>query len=261
MIIGIEGTGSQEWGPSDLQHSFVRRILEQSTMRPKYYFIGPNNEGSDMPSIVNGAWRMMPDDVTEPLVLLGYSRGAAYVFELAKRFDRKAQGNCEIKVLMLFDCVQRQYGMSLDADPTVPDSVANVIHAYRDPRAGSRFSFSNVQPRTSRGPGKHATIVKRMFFGSHGALGGTYWDARSGEANWQTSAGNSLVPPDDRQLLNIPRTAVTDASRDKQCSEEVARWVWPQLKALGVLPNTASLTADASPFKGSKTPGAANAVP
>ena len=285
MIIGIEGTGSQEWSDQDLRRSFVRRVLEQSNIRPKAYFIGPNNPASDSAAIRTGAWWALKYDWSDPVVLVGYSRGAAYCLDLCLRFNREFQGQRQIYALVLFDAVRRDLACDLPFadDIPLPECVRFCLHAYRDPRSGSRYFFSNVQPRIDRGQAHPPLIVKRMFRGSHGALGGTFWDAAKGEAGFQTLAANTavwastpqsrpfvnpvvhaaastLIGPYDRNLVVAPHSAITNENQDRQASQEVAQWVWPILMSWGVLPRGAQPLNEAKTFNGSKTPGQANPV-
>ena len=286
MIIGIEGTGSQDWGDGDLQRTFVRRILNETTLRPASYFIGPNNQGSDATQIINGAFQALLNGAhNKPVVLVGYSRGAAYCLEIARRFG--LDGGF-VDILVMFDAVSRQGDISIPEN--VPGNVGKCFHAYRDPRAGSRYFFSNVGLHMDQK--SKNSFEKKSFFGSHGAIGGTYYNAyaeehavpytfglvssnRGGQAigwvgdTWHDVSGavtgrgrrsGESLTPDDRDQLNIPRTPQTDYAADCQAQIDVAKWMWPRLIAAGVLPQGAKPFIQAPPFSGSKIPGTRNVI-
>src|SRR5687768_11613975 len=83
-------------------------------LRPKYYFIGPNDPGTDAPQIINGAWWKVKNDFSEPLVLMGYSRGAAYCLDVCLTTQRHFNGSRPISALILFDAVLRNEGVGLN---------------------------------------------------------------------------------------------------------------------------------------------------
>lgn len=181
MIIGIEGTGSQDWGNLEMRRTFVRRILDQTRLRPASYFIGPNMSGSDGQKIIDGAFQaLMNGRHNKPIVLVGYSRGAAYCMKLAEMLAN--QYTEAVDYLVLFDAVARQ--REFDIPDNIPANVLNCFHAYRDPRMGSRYFFSNVGLK----PANHfaTKFVSAMFRASHGGMGGTWYDAKNdeGTVNW-----------------------------------------------------------------------------
>lgn len=255
MIIGIEGTGSQGWGDLDLRRTFVRRILHESALKPASYFIGPNNAGSDGRTIMDGAYTALANGGhNKPVVLVGYSRGAAYCLELCKRWKGT------IDVLVMFDAVARQ--TDTDIPDKVPGNVAECFHAYRDPRAGSRYFFGNVGLSAAS---RSTKFQKAMFYGSHGAIGGTWYDAANDEGTAGNFTGNIVTNMagagvDDRQKLNIAPYAMTNAISDRNAATAVADWMWPLLVDAGVLPRGADKYHTAPPFTGSRTPGVRNMV-
>ncbi len=248
MIIGIEGTGSQDWGNEDLNRTFVRRILHQTHLRPASYFIGPNAQGSDGAEIMDKAETTLKNGAHNgPIVLVGYSRGAAYCMEIARRFKKP------VDVLVMFDAVARQ--SDVDLPETVPSNVKRCFHAIRDPRAGSRYFFQNVG-LAPESPTTH--FERKMFFGSHGAVGGTSYNAAEDESG--NSVGNAVATVDDRQLLNIPRQPVTNKQQDDKCAYDVATWMWPFLSRWGVLQGTPHPYDFAPDFKGSRVAGMRNVI-
>jgi len=251
MIIGIEGTGSQSWGQSDLQRSFVRRILHQSKISPKYYFIGPGDSGWDGRDITVPASTKIKKSTKNSVTMVGYSRGAAYSMFIASCLTSEMP-NLEV-TLVLFDAVARQHDMNIPEK--IPSNVTQCFHAMRDPRSGSRHFMSNV--------GKHVSntktrFEKKLFMGSHGSLGGVSWDAAAGESG--NTFGSWVMKPDDRQLLNVPDQPITNAAQDAAVSDSVARWMWPFLIKVGIIPSGTNALAKAPPFEGSRQAGVANRV-
>ncbi|HEY4253507.1 MAG TPA: hypothetical protein VGM87_20025 [Roseomonas sp.] len=248
MIIGIEGTGSQDWGNDDLNRTFVRRVLHQTRLRPCSYFIGPSKSGDDGAEIMDKAEIALRNGAhNKPVVLVGYSRGAAYCMEIARRLRDP------VDVMVLFDAVARQ--SDVDLPEKVPSNVKRCIHAYRDPRAGSRYFFQNVGLVHESGL---TQFEHKMFFGSHGALGGTSYNAADEESG--DTLGNATFTVDDRQHLNIPRQPVTHKAQDDKCAIDVATWVWPFLLRWGVLQGNCDPFALAPDFKGSRVAGARNMI-
>lgn len=273
MIIGIEGTGSQGWTQFELRQSLVRRILAQSNDPEKYYLIGPNTAATDGYKIVNAAWKTMTGGgfrsiATSRLVLVGYSRGAAYCLLLCKKAADVGHSNI---TLILFDAVARQGDM--DIPDKVPASVGFCVHVMRDPRSGSRYAFSNVGRHVASG---QTTYRKKLVYGSHSAMGGIPWG--EGEATWKETAGNAAMNainagmtltgqtigvggPSDRQHLNVSRQSVATFEDDQNAVEDIGRFVWQELKGAKVLPAGANYKNVAPVFQGSLIAGVVNKVP
>jgi pimeloyl-ACP methyl ester carboxylesterase len=255
MIIGIEGTGSQGWGDLDLRRTFVRRILHSTTHRPASYFIGPGNTGMDGSTIIAGAYQALVNGAhNAPIILVGYSRGAAYCMEIAKRWKKP------IDILVLFDAVARQG--DIDIPEKVPGNVVKCFHAYRDARTGSRYFFGNVglYPES-----RSTDFKKKMFPGSHGAIGGTWYDAANDEGTKGNYTGAAVTRAfgggvDDRQKLPVGMSATTDIIADKKAADAVADWIWPLLVEAGVVPAKSERYHTAPPFTGSRTAGVRNVI-
>lgn len=262
--------------------SFVRKILHQSRDPNKYYFIGPNNEGSDGRKICDAAYdKAYEAPKSEPLILVGYSRGAAYCMKLAEwvaKYERR------VDFLVMFDSVARndynqsrvasRYASMKGWDPvqipmTVPPNVAICLHAVRDPYAGSRAGFGNVG-LAAQDPGRTALFIRQDFFCSHGAMGGTPYDAVNEEgttdhfghtaqglganSNWML---NNTMPSDPR-YANAPKHPVTNAAQDKAGSAAVGIWMWDLLRRFKIVPTQAEFHKSAPAFSGSQRPGAPN---
>jgi hypothetical protein len=180
ILVGIDGTGSAflpgKGRDADYDvafaHSFVRR-LALSGKKNHAYFRGPVALGGGLMAAIKGGYNYIVSKVdagTEgPVLLTGYSRGAAGVVSLAGRLKKKG---IDVDALLLFDCVDRH--LFMDAE-VIPTNVKNVMHVIRDPAAGSRGSFSNdglrYHPSSTYYPGAYS------FMCTHGGMGGCPWPA------------------------------------------------------------------------------------
>lgn len=236
MLIGIEGTGSQDWQFTESRRSFVLRTVCQSRLLNKYYFIGPDLSGDDGWKIVNGAWtlimRTLRDNPSEPIYLVGYSRGAAYCMLLCQNLLTNRMGyTAPVAGLALFDAVARQY---FDIPDKVPSNVKQCFHAYRDPRTGSRYFFQNVGLNPNNPLTTH--FEKRMFYASHGGMGGIPWDSLVGETEsdyW----GDKVIGSDDRNKTTVPHDSVITETEDRAGSILAGQWMWGNMARLGMVPS------------------------
>ncbi len=183
IIVGIDGTGSAVVPGADrdaeydrtFANSFVRRICNGGGN--KRYFRGPVALGGGLMDAINGGVRFIEEKrnagVTEPVLLTGYSRGAAGVVALAKRLKSK---RIDVRAMLLFDCVDRH--LFIDADE-IPNNVGFVQHVVRDPRSGSRESFSNDAMRY-RPPTVYPAAY--AFMCTHGGMGGQPWTPGPGQS-------------------------------------------------------------------------------
>jgi hypothetical protein len=291
MIIGIEGTGSQDWDQTEFRRSFVRLILEQGVDQEKYYFIGPNNPGSDGDQIIRGAWQVLKQRGIQSsrVVLVGYSRGAAYCMKLADMWGREFTG-LKVECLVMFDSVARnnyntstlggtiaQFGgwKAVDIPEDVPSSVSVCLHAVRNPAAGSRAGFGNVglNVNSKKQTKMH---IRQDFFCSHGAMGGTSYDALNeegdvnalkaympaGVAQAASGAGfdsnailNSTFPQDPRYAKS--KFPVPSANQDHSGRAQIGMWMWPLLKQYGVVSAAGRYDVNAPPLNGVPKPGVA----
>lgn len=235
ILLCIDGTGvaSDSQYAREMAHSHVRKIWWHSTAAPsmKHYMRGPTVLGSEMLDIVSRGYNYVFDRVRQierdspprvieltdlrPRVLLtGYSRGAAAIVCVAQRL---AAAGISVAAMALFDCVDR--AIILDST-RVPPNVEWLIHAMRDDAAGSRESFNHsgtvVSGRTRQPP-----LSPRRFFGTHGAIGGVPWTGGAGDEYIDEGGVDGA-------------TRVTFA-RDRQCSDEVWRWMRPYLRQQGFL--------------------------
>jgi hypothetical protein len=177
ILVGIDGTGEAIVPGAGrdaaydvaFANSFVRRMCDANPN--SRYFRGPVALGGGLPEAITGGVnyivsmkRRMPD---EPILLTGYSRGAAGVVVVA---DRLKTLGINVRALMMFDCVDRH--LAFDAD-VVPNNVENVCHVIRDPAGRSRLSFGNDGMKYNT-PTRYVLPV-RMFMCTHGGMGGTPW--------------------------------------------------------------------------------------
>ena len=183
IVVGIDGTGSaflpgsgrdREYDVS-FANSFISRICRNSGPN-KAYFRGPVALGGGLLEAINGGLQFIRNRraarVMEPIVLTGYSRGAAGVVSLAARLQRE---RIDVRAIMLFDCVDRH--LAIDAD-VIPNNVGFVYHVIRDARSGSRESFGNDGMRYNR-----PTVFPNAysFMCTHGGMGGCPWTPEPGQ--------------------------------------------------------------------------------
>lgn len=182
IIVGIDGTGGGTFPGAarnarydrDFANSFVRRIAGRGDPN-RAYFRGPVTFGGGLMDAIAGGFQFIQSrrdaGVSEPILLTGYSRGAAGVVALANRLKRADE---DVEALLLFDCVDRHIG--IDAE-VIPNNVGYVMHVVRDPRAKSRESFGNDGLRYSS-----PTVFPAAysFVCTHGGMGGTPWQPEPG---------------------------------------------------------------------------------
>ena len=181
ILVGIDGTGSDINPGAGRDHdydiafanSFVKQMCDKHGVDKTLYKRGPVALGGGLNEAITAGVTFIQNKKAqlpnEPILLTGYSRGAAGAVMIAKRLKDL---NIKVKALMMFDCVDRY--MFGDAE-VVPSNVENVCHVIRDPAARSRATFGNdgmkyIPPTIYEGP--------TMFMCTHGGMGGTPWDAK-----------------------------------------------------------------------------------
>jgi len=110
--------------------------------------------------------------VNEPILLTGYSRGAAGVIDIAARLQRQ---KIDVKAMLLFDCVDRH--VAIDAT-FIPTNVRHVLHVMRAPESGSRASFGNSGTHHAASTEYSAAI----FYCTHAGMGGVPWPVPAGRS-------------------------------------------------------------------------------
>lgn len=183
IVVGIDGTGSAATPGAardtqydiDFARSFVRQICTGNPLAR--YLRGPVMLGGGLVDAIQTGYNHITTQrrtrPTEPILLTGYSRGAAGVVSLATRLQR---ANIPVAAMMLFDCVDRH--MFIDAE-VIPNNVGYVHHVIRNPKSRSRESFNN-DAMLYRPPTVYPAAY--MFMCTHGGMGGCPWPCPSGTA-------------------------------------------------------------------------------
>lgn len=183
IVVGIDGTGSafmpgsgrdREYDAS-FANSFVSRICRNGGVN-KRYFRGPVALGGGLVEAIAGGVEFIKSrlagGVDEPILLTGYSRGAAGAIAVAARLKRDG---IDVEALLLFDCVDRH--LAIDAD-VIPNNVGYVHHVIRDPKSSSRESFGNDGMRYLAPTVFPAAYA---FMCTHGGMGGCPWTPKPGQ--------------------------------------------------------------------------------
>jgi hypothetical protein len=226
IIVGIDGTGGGALPTDardrqydiDFERSFVRRIANGGGAN-SMYLRGPVTMGGGLVDAVNNGFNFiigrLASGVREPILLTGYSRGAAGVVAIAKKLQDQGKN---VRALLMFDCVDRH--ITIDAE-RVPTNVANVMHVIRDPLSESRESFGNAGLAYSP-PTNYPTPTK--FLCTHGGMGG---------CPWVTPIGHS---PSDFVDEGFPDNLTTISYlQDAQISQTVWAFVQPFMRTHGFI--------------------------
>lgn len=223
ILVGIDGTGGDAAPGAGrnarydaaFANSFVTRLCRNKNYAG--YWRGPVALGGGLVPAINGAVEYVENrrrnEPNAPVLLTGYSRGAAGVVVVAKRLQRK---NIDVRAMLLFDCVDRH--LFIDAEE-IPNNVGFVMHVVRDPAGGSRGSFGNDGMRYSP-PTVYPAAYK--FLCTHGGMGGTPWTIPAGKT------GSDLIEegfPDGRTRISY--------DNDKKVSGEVWNFVRPFIRLHG----------------------------
>ena len=156
-----------------LDTSHVKRMGYRGFAAPGFkYFRGTTDSifGSTSALIIDEAlgwidrvYGSAPDS-TRKLFLGGFSRGGAAALVIANRL---AARDIPVQEMYLFDAVDRSWFMDDAQTGRVPGNVVKAFHALRDPKGGSRRSFSNCGL-----DGTGGNLEKKHFLTTHGAVGG-----------------------------------------------------------------------------------------
>lgn len=225
ILVGIDGTGDAvapgtgRDAAYDLAfaQSFVRRICTGKANAR--YFRGPVALGGGLPEAISGGVAFVQERrrklPLEPVLLTGYSRGAAGVVVIAKRL--KTLG-IAVRALMMFDCVDRH--LAFDAD-TIPNNVQFVNHVIRNPAARSRMTFDNDGMKYTA-PTVYPPAKKYMC--THGGMGGMPWKAPPGTPTTtliDEGTLEALLSPTRHEPVWTYKTNVSYAQDDA-----VSRQIW-----------------------------------
>ena len=184
IIVGIDGTGGAfipgvtrdaEYDIA-FRNSFVRRISHNRGANA-HYLRGPVALGGGLVAAINDGYnfiiRRHASDVTEPILLTGYSRGAAGIVALAKKLKNARK---DVRAILMFDCVDRH--LVVDSE-FIPNNIGHVMHVMRSPNSGSRESFDNDGLKYSS-PTIYPT--PQTFMCTHGGMGGCPWPTPIGSS-------------------------------------------------------------------------------
>jgi hypothetical protein len=262
VVIGVDGTGAQDWEGVDVRRSFVNKVVAQSTIRHKLYLRGPDGAGAISHAIAKKAKEWLENAIargTTSVVLTGYSRGGVIGIDVCYWLKKNHPG-VSVYCLALFDAVDRQAFMGGD----VPSNVKWCYHAMRDRSTCSRPYMKNCG--TQKEDGTH--LESQTFVASHSGLGGLPWDAVSEERfkasdvhlnpfqldgflkNQNLIAG--IIAP-SRIFDTLSGCNVTLA-KDEAGSAAVGKWMWERLTKRGILSSTGSPSAFAPmPAEASRT--------
>jgi hypothetical protein len=231
LLAGIDGTGTSDDAEynTEFANSHVRSLTRIWTWRrhgPAFYQRGPGNFGTDTGKRAHFAADFLVNYLTmrtamkqrTGVFLAGYSRGAAAALHACRLLHRK---NIGVDCLMMFDAVDRTN--DLDAD-LIPANVRVCFHAIRNPMTLSRAWFENCgRQRESGGTG----YTEKMFFCTHGAVGGTPWKAGNGVGGLIRESHGWILPTRENQGTPgfFGQTAV-HPMHDSLGSQQV--WNWSQ---------------------------------
>ena len=226
ILVGIDGTGGGAFPTDarnarydrDFANSFVRRLCRQGSEDVRY-FRGPVTLGGGLASAVSDGVDFVVSrkaaNPGAPVLLTGYSRGAAGAVAIAQRLQRQS---IDVRALLLFDCVDRH--ITIDAE-VVPNNVGYVMHVVRNPRSESRESFSNDGLRY-RPPTVYPAAYQ--FLCTHGGMGGTPWQR---PADKQPSDFIDEGFPDGMTKITF--------AQDEQVSRQVWSFVQPFCRTQGFI--------------------------
>ena len=266
-IFGFEGTGSQEWGGTELRRSYVNKIVQQATGDHRFYYLGADNTGSNTQAVITKATsqasRMIDQHGVTEFIVAGYSRGGLMAVAFAQMLKFKEvhneyqnkKGKITIPAMVLLDPVDRNAyklqdakGRNITTGDTIPNNVGFCIRAFRDPAYGSRLYMNNCALWAEKGP----NIISAKFPASHSAMGGMPWDAaffENGDVQAALASGdpaqaqNSLAGTmfcHRSALVRYDTPCSLNEASDKAGAYKVGSWVWKYLRDRSVVPESAS---------------------
>ena len=103
------GHGRAGLGQLRSRRTFVRKVLEQSREQKQVLLHRAQQRGQRRRPDHQGAWKRLyvGGMIDSKIILVGYSRGAAYCMKLAETWQRAWGGAKQIEVLVMFDAVAR----------------------------------------------------------------------------------------------------------------------------------------------------------
>lgn len=284
LVLGIDGTGSNEWPDIHQRRSFVKKLVNQIPCERKIYLLGHKDFADNTQTIVDVCQKTLlraDADGLNEVILVGYSRGAAGVTYMAHWLENYSPRiGLRVPAIILFDSVCRDPQMSLPFDiDCVPAICEKVFHARRDPRSYSRPYMSNASTKRMDN-GRIRDLTRgaewEYFYCSHSGLGGIPWDAEYFE---NFTADKIKLPATVEECYRISNDPIYAAKfgfesflgvlranqnllggvifkestqscrvtlkEEEAGSSAVGEWMWKKLKASGFMGQFASPTKNA----------------
>lgn len=194
LLYAVDGTGSKDWrpAPSGYSHTyqFFTKFNAVSVEKPQFQD-GPGTFGTDVDNLIANGMKWIKSRVkarkakgasfrpqvqstsslVQPeydveIVLVGHSRGATIVGDMAKKIGSEL--DIGVLFLGLFDAVDRSW----NSDGGTVENVEMTAHAVRNPsmpseRGASRPTFGNTYVSSM------SHYRQRYFNTSHGGVGGS----------------------------------------------------------------------------------------
>lgn len=190
MILIIDGTGpdTEMDYKAAMANSFCTQI--NNAVPDSQYWRGPTLLGREVSQIASNVAMSATSGLkgkSEPVILVGYSRGGCAAIIAARRL--KEQG-VKVDSLFLFDAVDMQTS-DLHLSQIITDNVSFVAHA----RSAHSFGFWAQNPiasrwyfvNTGRWLNGDGVYRRHSFTGTHGAVGGCPWGEVHGDSDCSKS--------------------------------------------------------------------------
>lgn len=221
IIVGIDGTDDSVYDGKErderydknFANSFVRKIASGSTPG-SLYERGPLMHGGNLDMAIANAKMHVLREINRgnrgPVLLTGYSRGAAGVVQLATILGRMMPHPVTIEAMLLFDCVNRHTSIE---SAVIPGNVRNVLHVIRDPLAASREGFGNSGLEFNGAFTNYEPL--RLFKCTHGGMGGCPWSPDFDKRQtWGDLIDEGIGLPHKSGSINTPLGSIPTYSGD-----------------------------------------------
>lgn len=169
IIFGIDGIDvlSKKDQTRNQHNSFVWKLVENSSSiaQEKRYLIGPKGLIGSLDEYIENGYgfvrsRFRAAQRDSPILLVGYSRGAAAIISLAHRLDKR---NIPIKAMLLFDAVDKHTSANLSK---IANNTINVFHLRSSLSSKLNLSVAGKQSNSS------TLYNEKVFKCTHSAMGG-----------------------------------------------------------------------------------------
>jgi len=212
IIFGIDGIRVlPPQGHADSQRkSFVRRVVENSSAgsQEKLYLVGPTGSSGGLGEAVENGYRFVRSrhraaQGDSPVLLVGFSRGAAGIIMLSRRLEKR---NIPVRAMLLFDAADRHSDAKTSS---IPSSVKNVMHVRRHSETKSMPRLAAIGNRAT----SPTSYEEKLFRCTHAAIGGIPWKANHGKA--PNDFVDENIGGNSPQLQGDLKTTVTFAEDEK----------------------------------------------